>query len=142
MSHLEEDRYHRPSNAIDDAPNSVSTYSQLLEELGRLQATITTPADTNCVVPVSIPDVSGISSRVHHQNRLSLLKERYSWVINQISFLARSPLPDPLDAFPQEIWESIISEATFVEIHSITIHNMDHILPLTLVSKRCQGEFE
>jgi hypothetical protein len=91
-----------PSSEMDGSSESASAYSQLVNELERIQAAITASAEINSAL-LSSPEVSGIPQRNH--KRLSPLEERHNWVMKRLASLSHGTPSDPLDILPQEIWE-------------------------------------
>lgn len=113
---------------------TTSPYPELdtfLDELNLQRAALGLP--TTIHQPISLQSIQ------EHHDRLIAQEEEYNRLSDRISSLTRGPLPDPLDALPQEIWERIICEAGTVEYElsskrALPVIAIEDILPLTLVS--------
>lgn len=81
---------------------------------------------------------SNISNKKCTPNDLNPWEREYNGIMDQIRALSKGPLSDPLESFPEEIWENIIKESAhqvfYRQSYPIWVVSIEEILPLTLVS--------
>lgn len=78
---------------------------------------------------------SDSSIKKRNYTDLDLLEREYNGIMDQIRALSESPLSDPLEELPEEIWENIIQESVRQYFDYATrIISIEELLLLTLVS--------
>jgi hypothetical protein len=123
-------------NQIFEYRDTQASLNALIDELKSVRTELMSPVGTGATLQSHTVQTTSMKVRQTH-DRLDPLEEQYNTIMDRIAALSRAPLPDPLDTFPEEIWEKIILEAGLTEFWPYeTEISIEFILPLTLVSTR------